>query len=107
MADKRLIAAIENAGDDFARIAKLIDAAKRRRREKDADRRKRLTVQERAVWRAVDLLRDACRVEASIGRTEDRLGLRRSKPNQPWETRRQRIFSARSRSCSPSRAARQ
>jgi hypothetical protein len=86
--DKRLLARVRKAvGSDFARMAEVIDAAKRQRREKDPDWRKRLTPRERTIWRLINVMRETCRVEALIGR-----GLRRSRPTQSWETRLRRIY---------------
>lgn len=91
--DKRLLARVRKAvGSDFARMAKVIDAAKRQRREKDPDWRKRLTPRERTIWRLINVMRETCRVEALIGRSKDSLGLRRSRPTQSWETRLRRIY---------------
>jgi hypothetical protein len=88
--DKRLLARVRKAvGSDFARMAKVIDAAKRQRREKDPDWRKRLTPRERTIWRLINVMRE---MEALIGRNKDSLGLRRSRPTQSWETRLRRIY---------------
>jgi hypothetical protein len=67
--DKRLLARVRKAvGNDFARMAAVIDAAKRQRREKDPDWRKQLTPRERTIWRLINVLRETCRVEVLIVR---------------------------------------
>jgi hypothetical protein len=96
--DKRLLARVRRECNDLARMAKVIDTAKRQRREKDPGWRKRLSPRERTVWRLINVLRETGRVEALIGRTEDSLGLRRSRSSQSWEGRLRRIYARRPRS---------
>lgn len=93
--EKRLLVALKKAGHDCERIAKLIDTAKRRRCQRDPKWRSRLTPVERSIWQFINLVRRICKLEASIGRTEDRLGLQRSKPTQAWDVRFRRIHARR------------
>lgn len=93
--EKRLLVALKEAGCDCARIEKLIDTAKRRQCEKDSKWRSRLTPAERTMWQFLNLVHRLSKLEASIGRTEDRLGLPRSKPTQAWDVRFRRIHARR------------
>ena len=86
----RLRATLERAGNDWPKMAKLIDAAKQRRRARDPKWYFKLPERERAIWQLINLVRHMGVVDARLKRAEKRLGLKPA-PRQDWFKRLDRI----------------
>jgi hypothetical protein len=90
----RLRTALERAGTDFPKMAKLIDVSKQRRRARDPKWYYKLPERERAIWELINLVRHMGVVEAKLKRHEKRLGLKPG-PRQDWFERLDRIGARR------------
>jgi|SRR5215472_4335657 len=91
----RLQAAIRKVGNNFPKIARLIDGEKRQRRKRNPGWRKNQTLQQRAFWGFIKALRTLCALEARITSAEKELGLKPSKASQAWQERLARIENQR------------